>query len=338
MNFLKTLMTYMALTFAVSVQTTCTPFITPEPTPAPAPTAVVSTELPAAETEVPDQIPAGPVSATPSPVVTAVPTPALTPNKAYKTLNNKSRGEDVKRLQEKLIELGYLNDKADGAYGNKTKKAVQKFQASNGLDQDGIAGRATQTVLFEDPNVVANPDKATATPVPTDTPNPEAAPEATAAAEESQEPVPEEPTLQPIEKASVILNDSGAALTCLRKEDGVYINSKPRVYREGEAIYVSLRDLCAAVSGWELTESENGLLFTTEDREILIQPGEEGAVAILDGNTLDIAPAFFRLSGTDKVVSAAFLDKALDATVLWDEEEATLMLRTIPDASAGAEG
>jgi len=63
-----------------------------------------------------------------------------------------------------LIELGYLTGEADGAYGGKTRKAVLLFQYYNGLQQDGIAGRKTQTVLFEDPDVVANPDAPTPAP------------------------------------------------------------------------------------------------------------------------------------------------------------------------------
>ena len=37
------------------------------------------------------------------------------------------RSDDVKSLQQRLIELGYLNDKADGAYGGKTATAVRLF-------------------------------------------------------------------------------------------------------------------------------------------------------------------------------------------------------------------
>jgi peptidoglycan hydrolase-like protein with peptidoglycan-binding domain len=42
----------------------------------------------------------------------------------YPTLARGSRGDNVKLLQEKLIELGYLNDTADGIYGAKTQTAA----------------------------------------------------------------------------------------------------------------------------------------------------------------------------------------------------------------------
>lgn len=58
-----------------------------------------------------------------------------------------STGNSVKELQTKLISLGYLNTNATGYYGNQTKSAVLKFQAKNGLKQDGIAGKQTLEAL-----------------------------------------------------------------------------------------------------------------------------------------------------------------------------------------------
>lgn len=58
-----------------------------------------------------------------------------------------STGTSVKQLQTKLISLGYLNSSATGYYGNETKSAVMKFQAKNGLKQDGIAGDQTIKAL-----------------------------------------------------------------------------------------------------------------------------------------------------------------------------------------------
>ena len=82
-----------------------------------------------------------------TPIPTAEPTPAPTV-KAARTLKKGSTGEDVKKLQQSLIDLGYLSDTADGTFGAKTQDAVTLFQAVNGLDADGLAGAKTQALLF----------------------------------------------------------------------------------------------------------------------------------------------------------------------------------------------
>jgi len=65
------------------------------------------------------------------------------------SLKKGSKGEDVVRLQLKLIELGYLSPGSnDGDFGSATETAVKAFQASNGLKEDGIAGKDTQTRMY----------------------------------------------------------------------------------------------------------------------------------------------------------------------------------------------
>jgi peptidoglycan hydrolase-like protein with peptidoglycan-binding domain len=59
-----------------------------------------------------------------------------------------SRGSDVTKLQTRLIELGYTDYPiATGYYGTVTQTAVIRFQGVHGLAVDGIAGKATQSVL-----------------------------------------------------------------------------------------------------------------------------------------------------------------------------------------------
>ena len=59
-----------------------------------------------------------------------------------------SSGDDVVKLQQGLQVLGHLRGSADGAYGNGTAGAVSAFQASEGLEQTGIADGETQAKLF----------------------------------------------------------------------------------------------------------------------------------------------------------------------------------------------
>lgn len=94
------------------------------------------------ETPTPD-----PVSVTPTPA--AAPTDTPKPTKApTRTLKKNFTGEDVKQLQQALIDLGYLNDAADGTFGTNTEEAVIRFQAVNGLSADGLAGVKTQELLY----------------------------------------------------------------------------------------------------------------------------------------------------------------------------------------------
>lgn len=58
-------------------------------------------------------------------------------------------GDDVKELQEKLIELGYdlAPYGADGDFGAKTEAAVKKFQSEHGLTSNGIVDETTESAI-----------------------------------------------------------------------------------------------------------------------------------------------------------------------------------------------
>ena len=81
-------------------------------------------------------------TATPSPAPKATATPA-----PDETLKVGSKGSEVKALQKKLIELGYLSGKADGVYGTKTAEAVKAYQKDSKLTADGVAGAKTLSSL-----------------------------------------------------------------------------------------------------------------------------------------------------------------------------------------------
>ena len=69
---------------------------------------------------------------------------------AYTTLREGSRGEEVKKMQQQLINQGYNvgSAGADGIYGKNTAAAVTQYQRDKGLSVDGIAGNQTQTSLY----------------------------------------------------------------------------------------------------------------------------------------------------------------------------------------------
>ena len=69
-------------------------------------------------------------------------TDAVTQKAATRTLRRGMKGDDVKRLQ-KALGIG-----ADGDFGFGTDSALKKWQRSNGLTADGIAGPATLAKLF----------------------------------------------------------------------------------------------------------------------------------------------------------------------------------------------
>ena len=66
-------------------------------------------------------------------------------------LKEGAEGQDVKALQEQLVELGYLSEKeVDRIYGPVTVAAVQAFQKRNNLHVDGLAGEKTLELLYSD--------------------------------------------------------------------------------------------------------------------------------------------------------------------------------------------
>ena len=68
--------------------------------------------------------------------------------------------EDVTKLQNRLIELGYLTGSATGLYGNTTVQAVQTFQEYHGLPMDGKAGQETLKLIYSAEAMTATVGKA----------------------------------------------------------------------------------------------------------------------------------------------------------------------------------
>ncbi len=167
-----------------------------DPIPTKVPTQV-PTQVP---TKVPTQVPSQPTinwddwgsttaPSTTVPVVTANPggntivvvtqKPTDTPAPTAASLKLGATGKEVREVQQRLKELGYLGGSVDGDFGAATEAAVKAFQKANGLDADGKVGKQTlaklnsNTAKANTGNAITSVTKkptATNTPRPTNTP------------------------------------------------------------------------------------------------------------------------------------------------------------------------
>lgn len=85
-----------------------------------------------------------------------------------KELKKGSKGEDVKKLQERMQDLGYFDGPISGNYQDKTAKTVKKIQEQNGISITGRVDEETWNLIFNNPGMVM-PDQ---TPKPSPTPEP----------------------------------------------------------------------------------------------------------------------------------------------------------------------
>ena len=322
MDFVKSLLLYMTLTVASGLQAAPTPGEAPKATPAISVESVESVQ-PTDESGAPI---VGSYAMTPGPA-TPTPLPTITPNTAYTTLSLNSKGDDVRKLQTRLVELGYLQGNIDGAYGYQTRNAVMLFQEVNHLQKDGAAGRETQTRLFEDPDVIPNPAVITPSPVPTATPD-----------DAGMIPLPEEPTENwvVVEKAQVLMNGYRQVVPATGKA--------PRVWKRGDAIIVSLSDLFSALemdvtASWdnEVSFAYAGYQVSAQLASTVIEGRSEDDTAyaqvydiVVDEGKVEVDQGDLMYEDGQWYATTAFLTKTLHAQSRWDEEEKTLML-TVQD-------
>lgn len=87
-----------------------------------------------------------------SDALSAISTPTSTPTtgvtRPTRLLYSGCTGDDVKSVQQRLKDLGYLTDKVDGKYGANTVAAMRAFQLRNGLTGSGNGDTATYTILY----------------------------------------------------------------------------------------------------------------------------------------------------------------------------------------------
>lgn len=66
----------------------------------------------------------------------------------YQNLIEGSGGEEVVRLQQRLIDLGFAAGAPNGEYGSATSASVRLFQQANGMEETGAATSYVQAVLY----------------------------------------------------------------------------------------------------------------------------------------------------------------------------------------------
>lgn len=156
-----------------------------------------------------------------------------------------TEGDDVRLIQQRLYDLGYLADDVDGKFGLQTQKAVRAFQRAHKLEKvDGKVGKKTIAALFGD-NVIALP---TPTPSPTPSPTPTPVPTAT-------------PTAKPdLTKAPFAMREVDVSI------EGKSVDLVLGQSEQGETLY----PLCGVMKyfgydctwdekgGWQLVEEETG--------------------------------------------------------------------------------
>ena len=90
------------------------------------------------------------------------------PTEKYtKKLNRGATGANVKKVQQRLKDLGFFDGPISGNYMSQTQAAVKSFQEYNGLVVDGVTGEDTWNAMFNSPDVV----NASATPRPAPKPD-----------------------------------------------------------------------------------------------------------------------------------------------------------------------
>ena len=210
-------------------------------------------------------------------------------------------GDDVRLIQQRLYDLGYLTGAVDGKFGLQTQKAVRAFQRAHKLEKiDGKVGEQTLAALFGD-DVIALP-----TPTPSPTPTPTLTPVPTAT------PVPTPaPTVTPdMEHAPFAMSELDFSI------DGQNVRLTVGRTEQGETLYPLFGVLerlgydCTYDDngGWQLVQRDTGaqIAVMTDGSDGLC----ENALAIVDGVILlsDDSQQVYAYAG-EAYLNAAMLDK-----------------------------
>ena len=316
MDFLKTLLAYLTLLTTLGVQEGPAPETIATPTP-----------LPQHVTASPVPFQTAAPTATPAP--TNTPGPEITPNRRYTQVEFGNKGANVKKLQNRLIELGYMpKGSADSSYGYQTYNAVKAFQKANGLTVDGVAGPKTLTILYEDPNVVAVVE---ATAVPTASPTPSLPPLATpgTSAAQAAESTVSAAVLTPMDGAYIISGTDGKTLYYETLVDGQPALVKPDMWLNADGTPVmSLAQLTDSMEGWTLMGSSADGLYALNacGYTVSIHLKADGPAILVDGEAVTVSAEDVFLQNDTLYATDAFLRSALKADTVFDADEKSLVV------------
>ena len=210
-------------------------------------------------------------------------------------------GDDVRLVQQRLYDLGYLSGSVDGKFGLQTQKAVRAFQRAHKLEKiDGKVGPQTIEALFGE-DVIALP-----TPPPVPTPTPVATPTPTATPDAARAPFA-------MREMDFIIDGQSARLMV-----GLTDADEPLYPLCGVMERLAYDVAYDGKGGWQLVQRETGaqLAVMTGESEGLC----ENALAIVDGVILlsDENQRVYAYAG-EAYLNAAMLEKlGVNVTLLGD--------------------
>lgn len=140
--------------------------LTPSPVPTVTPEGYVRGETAPDEerkSPTPSPKPEGTPAPTKMPKVRLTPEPTPTEAPYVETVvalhTRDGDGENkVRKMQQRLGELGYLESEPDGLFGSRTLKALKRFQRDTGLEETGVLDDDTKAALYPRPEVTTAPE------------------------------------------------------------------------------------------------------------------------------------------------------------------------------------
>ena len=236
----------------------------------------------------------------------------------YSNLIEGASGDEVLRLQTRLIALGFASGTPNGEYGSATTASIRLFQNRNGLDETGIASSYVQAVLFS--SFALNIDGETMQNIAPQATEAPAAPEEAAPADAAPAPVSAQPAGEVLRVGSA--SDAVLALQNRLTELG-YITSLTGTYDELTSRAVST---VQTALGLEVTGAADAALVEFISSEAAPRSGISYARTDLtyptlsggdEGDALDALQDRLRELGylTKKQVSGSFDEATAQAIV-----------------------